>query len=629
MRPALGIIATTLLLLMSFGALALSDDASYGPSLPVNFDSDPTAKPLPRASLDCVSIDAQIASIRNIPLTITAAYLWDPLGLPLSACNDTAGKESIRIADLDFQPYQYAIVELRDEKREPVPAGGRVIEFFGAEPIDIANCAVCHAAQGMAADLSRKSGLHLFDEEYAHWQRQHPEAGERMARLASASILILELHDQRHNTGFLKNYDPYAPSHRLGKGGIVNCVDCHGDNMSGFQLSRSGTTGIPGTGPRPLTESIHAVHARLAQVPDAAGRTRNCRICHPSTWHDKGINDLRPEASADDPGNPRFPVRDARSWEGAFNPRRDAPAKSSASSPLFLNGIGTWYLNEVSLKNEAGEPVGTRRGLYCTNCHNHLADELYRYDDLRDAVSQQGETLRNLPIDEVIGAVAAGDWERFRSFYADPLVAAAGEPLYSFYAKRKDTVLARMVQGTPDLLPWNGARGEPVTYAAVSGGSDWWLSSSLPHCADCHAPPFVENQGGQHLPVDQPGKYSLFRYSRAHGALSCQSCHRSMHGLSPVATGGTKEVDATPLEQALRQRADGSSASSVTCAACHTVNQNGVPTELTGTGYDEEYWSSVVLIHFMREADRHLTVSELVAKYPLQLAREIVAKGWK
>jgi hypothetical protein len=39
----------------------------------------------------------------------------------------------------------------------------------------------------------------------------------------------------------------------------------------------------------------------------------------------------------------------------------------------------------------------------------------------------------------------------------------------------------------------------------------------------------------------------------------------------------------------------------VTCAACHTVNEKGIPVQLSGTEYYDDYWSSVVLIHLIRE----------------------------
>ena len=87
--------------------------------------------------------------------------------------------------------------------------------------------------------------------------------------------------------------------------------------------------------------------------------------------------------------------------------RRDAHSNPEAEPPFFLNAIGKWYLTEVSLKDEAGKPVKRMRGLYCTNCHNHLAHALYLTGPIAATPSlRRGETLRNRPIGEVIGKIA-------------------------------------------------------------------------------------------------------------------------------------------------------------------------------------------------------------------------------
>lgn len=141
---------------------------------------------------------------------------------------------------------------------------------------------------------------------------------------------------------------------------------------------------------------------------------------------------------------------------------------------------------------------------------------------------------------------------------------------YLHQVNRKDE------EGKTAPLPSNPGKGAALSYAEVSGGSDWWLSPSEPHCADCHLAPFVESEGGSYFPIDQPGKYALYRYSKAHGALACQTCHQSMHGLYPVRYDGEKAtVDLTSRQQALQFSPDGSYAGPVTCPACHTVNHRG------------------------------------------------------
>ena len=112
--------------------------------------------------------------------------------------------------------------------------------------------------------------------------------------------------------------------------------------------------------------------------------------------------------------------------------------------------------------------------------------------------------------------------------------------------------------------------------------------------------------------------------------IACQSCHESMHGLYPVRYEGRKEaVDRTSHEQALQFSPDGNYAGPVSCAACHTVNRKGVPMQLKGSAYYDDYWASVVLIHFMREEDYGMPAVKLIEKYSYRRSREIVAAGWK
>jgi Na+-translocating ferredoxin:NAD+ oxidoreductase RnfC subunit len=50
---------------------------------------------------------------------------------------------------------------------------------------------------------------------------------------------------------------------------------------------------------------------------------------------------------------------------------------------------------------------------------------------------------------------------------------------------------------------------------------------------------------------------------------------------------------------------------------------------LDGTEYENDYWASVTLAHFMRDGDQKLSVKELVEKYPYGTSSQIVQKGWK
>jgi mono/diheme cytochrome c family protein len=616
-----------------------------GLEIPVAVDHGPSGKPLAGGYLDyagpgggnIVFTDSLIPAVRNVALKLTASYIWDALGLPLTAFPDSRRQGTIRtVVPADFQPFQYSTVRLEDDQGRPVAVQGRPVEFFGTNPVDLPNCYACHSGKGVAAESSRRSGLTSLDREYAYWKNNYPDESDFMARLSSASIDILELHDKRQGTDFLRDYRPGASSNRLGSVGAVNCVDCHGDNVSGnLQTPRAGVTGYkPSKGPA-LTEAMHRVHMAMVPMPDAAGRTQNCQACHPTHWQnpDKNNLDTNPMEIIDDIGRPRFSDADQRTAGGGCYLRRDSMTNPHAEPPFFLNAVGHWFLENVSLRDEKGDQVSTIRGLTCTNCHNLLTEALNAYDNLKDVVLQEGVTLRNKKIAEVIRAVAGGDAARFAAYFADPKVAAAGDPLKTLYAGHTPATMVKAgkdEKGNLKLMPWNAASGDPVPYSAATGGSDWWLGASEPHCAGCHLAPFVESEGGLYFPIDQPSKYSLYRYSKAHANLACQSCHESIHGSYPVRFEGDKEsVDVTTHEQALQFSPDGKYAGPVTCAACHTVNEKGVPVQLKGTGYDQDHWAAVVLLHFMRGDDHELPIKDLVKKYPYSRARQVVLQGWR
>ena len=362
-----------------------------GKEIQVNIDSGPSGKNVSGGYMNyskekgsnVVFTDSMIPGLKDIPLTLTSSYLWDALGLPLTAFNDSRRKGTIRtITDYDFQPYQYAIVQIRDEKDKVLTVKGKIVEFFGTEPVDISNCSLCHSGEGRAARLSRKNGLTLFDKEYDYWKKTYPDITEYMARLSSATINVLELHDRNYSTTFLKDYNPAAPSNRLGNTGSVNCADCHGDNMSGnLQTPRPGATGYKAVKGKPLTEAVHSVHAKEVPMPDKAGRTQNCQACHPTHWQNREMNDLKtnPYHITDGQGNPRFSDSDLRVSGGGCFLRRDAHTNPNINPPFFLNEIGKWFLTNVSMRDERGRTVNRMRGLYCTNCHNHLTHNLYLY----------------------------------------------------------------------------------------------------------------------------------------------------------------------------------------------------------------------------------------------------------
>jgi hypothetical protein len=146
-----------------------------------------------------------------------------------------------------------------------------------------------------------------------------------------------------------------------------------------------------------------------------------------------------------------------------------------------------------------------------------------------------------------------------------------------------------------------------VPFSAATDGRDHWLSAGEPHCADCHAAPFVEQSGNinAYPPFNYPRKASLMRYSKGHQNISCQGCHESIHGLYPV----TPNIDTTTYAQAAALNADGSHGP-LKCGTCHEVNGVGVPSHIQdgltykGQPIKENYDAAVAWMHtFTEEAD--------------------------
>jgi len=591
------------------------DRLHVGQEIPVQVDHGPSGAAMTGLATyadedggNVVFTESRYGGLPDIPLVLTSSYMWDALGLPMTAFNDGVleGGSHRTIAETHFQPFQVSRVTLYGaDSEEPIRVGGEEVSFFGTNPVDIPNCLWCHGTE--RANTFGDKGFTKYQEEYEYWMSTYPDQSDFMARLSAASISILEIHDAKHGTNFLAEYDPGASSNRLGTAGPVNCSDCHGDNVQG-RLNVSSET--PQEQATPLTEAIHQTH--LVFVPDADqfGRSQSCQMCHPSHFQNPELNVTGTGFSPlTQDGLPRFSDGDIRTSGGGCYLRRDAHTNANAEPPFFLNAVGEYLLDNVSLVD------GELRGLYCTNCHNHNAQALSAHDALTTAQNPGAdETLRGLSLAEIATTVSGSDdVEAYAAYYLDPIVGAEGNPLVAYYAEHEPAAL-------PEV-------GEGATYADASAGIDWWLAASEPHCADCHAAPFVESMGGAYFPIDQQGKYSLYRYSKAHANIACQSCHESIHGLY----GAVEEdgADQTTVDQARQFSPDNQYAGPVTCVACHAVGRNGVPVQLAGTDYYDDYWASVVLVHFMRESDFQVELEGLLAKYPYADAKAIVANSMR
>ncbi len=565
--------------------------------------------------------------MENVPIHLTGPGIWEALGLPLTPFNDRF-TSLLTVQERQVQPFQRAVVTLVDaDTGEPViDSSGQVVRYFGVNPIDIPNCARCHAGPEANGEKYRK-----YQEEYAFW-RGIRGASDWYARLKAAAISILEIHDDRNGTNFLAHWPAGPGSHtRLGRDPVV-CQDCHADNIIGRLVSRhvgemrpeDVRPGAPSLPPpehliSPLSEAIHKVHLRVRPLGDAEGLAGSCQACHPGHRSSRTLQDF----PLDVEGRYTYRKGDIRGTRGCFT-QRDAHGNpdfggEDLARPDPLTPVGRYLLLEVMQDDRRG-----RRGLYCTHCHNLLSRALYRADHLASPFDPEtGRSLRALPLERLAQALGM-DLHRLLHFALDPRVPARGPDtrsgVYHVWDRTGQRVadLARIrvdAEGRPLRTPpdEDGDRslvlldpdpeakgGVPLSYDEATHGRDYWLAPGEPHCADCHAPPFVEDLGGANFPIDQPGKYALMRHSRGHRGITCQGCHESTHGLYPV----NPAVDVTGYQQAAQLNPDGSHGP-VKCQACHRVNAQGVPTRhpdyiARDSVYWKDYGKAVELQHELR-----------------------------
>jgi hypothetical protein len=543
----------------------------------------------------------------NVPIVLTNPGIWDALGLPLTPFRDRKDKDFLTLVESDIEPYQEAWVSLVDADSGKVVLNSnnsRPVTFIGTNPIDVPNCANCHSN-----DNANGEKFKLYKAEKSFWKGLG--ASDWIANLKATSVSILEMHDDKVGTDFLANYEPDSRSkdNRLGRDPIL-CQKCHADNVIGVLMSKGEEEALEGKKvkddtPLPaLTEVIHSAHQRNRPLPDAQGRTGSCAGCHPSHRQD-GSMDGYPIT---EDGKNTYASSDNRDTKGGCFAGRDVhsnPGKDrdGVETPEHLNAIGKWLQDNVS---QIGNGKGGK-GLWCTNCHNQLSRELYQRDSITHAFKQEGKTLRNKSLDEIAKAIGVSRKE-LEEKYMDPKVLLTSQgkddrkhsgilktwsddrlvPDIAVIALKGEGPMVNMDEdGDVNVIPLSanpsvdpasltlpeGATGAAaVPYSAATHGRDYWLSAGAPHCADCHAAPYVEGQGGVAFPINQPGKYSLMRYTKGHAGLACQVCHQSIHGLYPV----TPSIDTTTYQQASQYNPDGSHGP-LKCAACHETNATGVP----------------------------------------------------
>jgi len=59
------------------------------------------------------------------------------------------------------------------------------------------------------------------------------------------------------------------------------------------------------------------------------------------------------------------------------------------------------------------------------------------------------------------------------------------------------------------------------------------------------------------------------------------------------------------------------------------VNNKGIPAPLKSTGYYNDYWASVALLHLMRVGDEKLPMDKLREKFPSNQSQKVAQEGWE
>ena len=581
----------------------------------------------------------QMKVLENLPIMLTSPRIWEALGLPLDPFEDTINffGDPGKITEETIRPYVQMKAALHNyDPTQPGGIGtavlqnGKPVIGMGDAPIDIPNCERCHALPAAVAspnnanqgfgisgtDVYRPYTAAKVQEEYEFWNVYYDidtSAGDSdwYSRLKAAAISILSIHDNEHRTDFTLNYPQTGGNPpqltRLGHQSVL-CQRCHADNV--IAVVKSATSGSSHNLIPPLTEAIHNNHKDLP-FDDAKGRNGACQGCHPAHRSDGSLANY----PITHEGLNNFALTDNRDAAGGCFVGRDVHSNPGRGVDLdgksHLNTIGQW------LKTNVANDTGHDKGIWCTNCHSQLSQEIWRNENMVDLIrgvpGKQADgitpavNIRALPsLAAIAGAVGVTESQAIAWLdpknsndnayavwndaidYPDANVAtieilSGGSPKVTADVDGDPSVRILDFCTTPDCVTaaqavlnaeGHGSTAVPVPFQAADDARDHWLAPGEPHCADCHAAPYTEQSGNINAfpPFNYPRKASLFRYSRGHRDITCQGCHESTHGLYPV----TPDVDTTTYAQAASMNPDGKHGP-LKCGACHATNVNGVP----------------------------------------------------
>jgi VCBS repeat-containing protein len=583
-----------------------------------------------------------------------------------------------------------------------IGSNGKPVIGFGTAPIDIPNCERCHSVPAYDANNNPNTNSPSYIRSasfsmpgsgpYAGASLEAVTAAEKnywdayydittgdsdwYSRLKGAAINMLALHDFDNGTSFTANWPactgakptdqdycgPTAQNTRLGKESVI-CQKCHADNVIAVVKSAykdaAKTLLI-----KPITEAIHHRHREVSECDDpsdqstcghidfadAAGRSGGCQGCHPAHRSD-GVMDNYPITRQ---GQNFQAGSDNRLAAGGCFVGRDVHSNAlkdvdGAETPAHLNAVGQWLSDNVFNNQDgaAGVSGSPTRGLWCTNCHTQLSQEIWKTENCVDEIN--GNCASNPRGQSTLAGVASAVGTNLNQAIAwlDPTstdlhgtglgdfthaIWKGYDPALPWTQDASLAIIEVNTNGNCSVAPYttssggvcvaidgdgdpsvrildfcttsdcesaaqavlngegNGSTATVVPFSAATDARDHWLAAGEPHCADCHAAPYVEPSGGNvsdtdvlgrttfKPPFNYPRKASLMRYSTGHQGVTCQGCHESIHGLYPV----TPTIDATSYAQAAALNADGSHGP-LKCGTCHTVGTDGRPTWIRKT----------------------------------------------
>jgi len=444
----------------------------------------------------------QMKVLENLPIMLTSPDIWEALGLPLTPFEDSIGffgepglvdEDSVRpFVAMKAQLHMYDPADTTVDDGDAVGVGAAVLDGsnnpvigFGTAPIDIPNCERCHSnpVNGtMIQNAANEGGgmlevanspndaarYALVTQEYNYWVSVYPSlatGADWYARLKSAAISMLSMHDDQHGTSFAANYPGtdvagVAPQNtRLGHESVI-CQRCHADNVIAAVKSATHNGGelIP-----PVTEAIHNNHKSIAAggtiaFADSLGRDGGCQGCHPAHRSDGDMNGY-PITLA---GTNLYANSDNRGANGGCFVGRDVhsnPNKDTdgAETPEHLNAVGQWLADNVA---------STGNGIWCTNCHNQLGQEMWKTENMTSLVHNQGTV--NPRGEPTLAAVAAavGTTEAQAISWIDPKNTNATDDTYAIWAP--DPGLCNYVAGAFGVIPVDPAHDGNVATVEVN-----------------------------------------------------------------------------------------------------------------------------------------------------------------